>query len=114
MQSSSESFAVTIVSVEEMMRGSLSLIHRRRDPQAQIPPYAKLQRWIASLAKWQVLPWDMDAADRMASLRSQKIRVGSMDLKIAAVALVHGSILLTRNARDFELVPGLTIEDWLG
>lgn len=36
-----------------------------------------------------------------------------MDLKIAAVALVNQALLLSANRRDFELVPGLRVEDWL-
>ena len=46
-------------------------------------------------------------------LRRQGVRIGSMDLKIACIALVHGAILLTRNSSDFAHVPGLRIENWL-
>jgi tRNA(fMet)-specific endonuclease VapC len=35
-----------------------------------------------------------------------------MDLKIAAIALAHNATVLTRNVKDFKLVPGLRIEDW--
>jgi hypothetical protein len=35
------------------------------------------------------------------------------DLKIAAIALTHDSLLLSANLRDFEQVPGLQVEDWL-
>ena len=41
-----------------------------------------------------------------------KIRVGTMDLKIAAIALANDSTLLTRNIQDFSKVPDLKIEDW--
>jgi tRNA(fMet)-specific endonuclease VapC len=41
-----------------------------------------------------------------------KIRIGTMDLKIAAIALAHGATLLSRNLVDFKKVPGLTVEDW--
>ena len=37
----------------------------------------------------------------------------STDLFIAATALVHGLTLVTHNARHFQNVPDLTLEDWL-
>jgi len=44
----------------------------------------------------------------------RKIRLGTMDLKIAATALVNNALLLSANRRDFERVPGLRVENWLG
>jgi tRNA(fMet)-specific endonuclease VapC len=35
-----------------------------------------------------------------------------MDLKTAAITLVHNVTLLTRNLVDFWKVPGLKAEDW--
>lgn len=46
-------------------------------------------------------------------LRGQRLRLGTMDLKIAATALVHDALLLSANRRDFERVPGLRVENWL-
>jgi predicted nucleic acid-binding protein len=39
--------------------------------------------------------------------------IGTLDLKIASIALEHAAMLLSANARDFEQVPGLRVEDWL-
>ena len=63
-------------------------------------------------AAWVVLPWDT-AADMFVSFRRQGIRLGSMDLKIACIALVHDATLLTRNTSDFAQIPGLRVANWL-
>jgi tRNA(fMet)-specific endonuclease VapC len=46
-------------------------------------------------------------------LVKSKIRIGTMDLKIASIALANDATVLTCNARDFGKVPNLRIEDWL-
>ncbi len=35
-----------------------------------------------------------------------------MDLKIASIAISRGAILVSRNLRDFEGIPNLTVKDW--
>ncbi|HEX5104141.1 MAG TPA: type II toxin-antitoxin system VapC family toxin [Pirellulaceae bacterium] len=104
---------IAIVSAEEIFRGWLSEIRRKSDVAKQISPYHEFQRAIATLANWQILPWDAQAVSQFKALKQTKIRVGTMDLKIASIALAHGATLLTRNTADFERVPGLQIEDWL-
>jgi len=105
--------AVSIVTVEEQVRGWLAEIGRHRDPHRQISPYAKLQRQIDLFAHWAILPWDADSADIFVKFRSQGLRIGSLDLKVACIALTHDATVLTRNAKDFAQVPGLRIENWL-
>lgn len=46
--------------------------------------------------------------------RRQNIRIGSMDIKIASIAIANDALVLSANLRDFELVPGLRVENWLG
>ena len=87
--------------------GSLAAPHR------QIQAYQRLQRRIEFFAAWVVLPWDTVAADMFVSFRRQGIRLGSMDLKIACIALVHDATLLTRNTSDFAQLPGLRVANWL-
>jgi hypothetical protein len=75
-----------------------------------------LSRWkIASqrIRQLAILPFDVLAADKFNSRRAQQVRVSTMDLKIASIALVHDATLLTSNVRNFERVPGLRVEDWL-
>ncbi len=49
----------------------------------------------------------------LEELRKLLRRVGTMDLKIAAICLVHDATLITRNLADFGQVPGLRVENWL-
>jgi tRNA(fMet)-specific endonuclease VapC len=109
---SGEETATTIITVEEQLRGWLAQIHRLANPHEQIPAYRRLHERIEFFAHWMVLPWDAAAADLFLKLRRQGVRIGSMDLKIACIALAHGGTLLTRNSGDFARVPGLTVEDW--
>jgi tRNA(fMet)-specific endonuclease VapC len=104
---------VTIVTVEEQMRGWLAEIRRRHDPHRQIPPYTKLQRSVEAFADWLILPWDDASADLFLKFRRQGLRIGSLDLKIACIVLAHDAILLTRNVEDFTQVPELRFENWL-
>lgn len=59
------------------------------------------------------LPFDEQAATRYASIVASRIRLGRPisveDAQIAAIALVHGLMLATRNERDFALIEGLSV-----
>jgi len=113
LQNASAAYGTTIITVEEIMRGWMAAIHRLQDTRQQIGPYARLQDLIRFFATWKVLRWDELAVDQFESLRQQKIRVGTMDLKIASIALANGATLLTRKRKDFDRVPNLRCEDWL-
>ena len=108
-----EDTATTIVSVEEQLRGWLAEIHRLGSPHQQIPAYRRLQERIQFFAAWVVLPWDNAAADLFLNFRRKGFRIGSMDLKIACIALAYDATLLTRNRSDFTQVPGLRVANWL-
>jgi tRNA(fMet)-specific endonuclease VapC len=48
-----------------------------------------------------------------ADLRREGTPIGPNDLWLAAQALAHGLIMVTRNAREFKRVKGLKVEDWI-
>ncbi len=110
---SGEEVATTIISAEEQLRGWLAQINRLPDAHRQIDSYRRLQRRLDFFAAWHLLPWDADAADRFNSLRADRVRIGTMDLKIASITLARDGTLLSRNLADFRKVPGLRVEDWL-
>ena len=113
LDSATEPYSTTIITVEENMRGWMASIRRTNDPRDQIDAYTRFQRLFSFYATWNILEWDAAAVDVYESLRTAGIRVGTMDLKIASIALANNATLLTRNTNDFNRIPGLNIEDWL-
>jgi tRNA(fMet)-specific endonuclease VapC len=110
-QESSPIFA-TIVSFEEQMRGWLAQIARARSMESQISAYSRLHMLVNDYMEYTILDFDIDAAHVFARLRKARIRIGTMDLRIAAIALANSAMLVSRNLNDFEKVPGLDVQDW--
>ena len=44
--------------------------------------------------------------------RQQRLRVGTHDLRIAAICLAHAATFISRNHRDSTQGPGLQVEFW--
>ncbi len=109
-----EVVAVSIISVEEQMRGWFSAIAKERQAKRQVLAYADLARLFDYFQAFTILLFDERAsAGQFDSLKAARIRIATMDLKIAAIALVNQALLLSANLRDFERVPGLQVENWL-
>lgn len=113
LDSTVEPVATTIITVEEIMRGWLAAIRRQNDPHMQKKAYTRLANLFLFFAEWDILPWDDAAIAIFEELIEQRVRIGTMDLKIASIALANDATVLTRNARDFGKVPNLRMEDWL-
>jgi tRNA(fMet)-specific endonuclease VapC len=108
-----EAVAISIVGVEEQMRGWLAAIAKERLVKRQVTAYRELAKLFEFFAEFTIAFFDESAAEQFDQLRSAKVRIGTMDLKIAATALVNQALLLSANLRDFEKVPGLRVENWL-
>lgn len=108
-----DSVAIPVISVEEQLRAWLAQIHRVQDVRKQVTPYDRLIRLLDTLGDWDVVRWSEAASDEFLRLRKSRVRIGTYDLKIAAMAIVASALLLSANLRDFEQVPGWRVEDWL-
>jgi tRNA(fMet)-specific endonuclease VapC len=108
-----EVIGVSIVTVEERMRGWLAVIAREKQAIRQVLGYKELSRLFEFYQEFEIVLFDEAAARKFDDLRAQRLRMGTMDLKIAATALIHDAILLSANRSDFERVPGLRIQNWL-
>ena len=103
---------VSVASYEEQMRGWMSYLAKFSEIERQVEAYARLQKHLKLYCSIPILSFDLAAANVFEGIRQKKVRIGTMDLKIAASCLAHSALLLTRNARDFSQVPGLRFEDW--
>ena len=108
----SEQIAITVISAEELVRGRLAQIRKATKPQERVYAYYWFAKTLEFLQDFPVVGYDVQAEERFQSLVAQKIRIGTQDLKIAAIALSRRATLVTRNRQDFDRVKGLAIEDW--
>ena len=104
--------ATTIISYEEQTRGWLARIARAKTAKGQVALYRQLRRQLANYCQITIADFDERAASEFERLRRSRIRLGAMDLKIAAIALAQDATLLSRNLSDFGRVPELRVEDW--
>ncbi len=113
MQESGANAALTVITIEESMRGWLAEIQRRtRQPQDQIEVYRRMHLSVEMFARWTMFHWDAEAVSIFTQQRQNGVRIGTLDLKIASIAMAHDALLLTRNTVDFAQVPGLRFENW--
>ena len=102
----------TVVSIQEQLQGRFAAINHPRDDHHLLESFQGLLKVLGRFASLNVLPFETNALHCFQDLRRQRIRIGTNDLRIAAIALTRGVKVVTRNTRDFEQVPGLLIEDW--
>jgi tRNA(fMet)-specific endonuclease VapC len=105
-------FALSIASFHEQVLGGHAFLNRSRTTVDLIRGYSLLLEILQTYMANPVLPFDAAAAMVCDGLQAQRLRVATMDLRIASIALSRGLVLLTRNVRDFGRVPGLLSDDW--
>jgi tRNA(fMet)-specific endonuclease VapC len=107
-----EPVCVTLVSFEEQVRGWLAYLSAARTSMKRIQGYSRLATMLRHYCANAVVEFDARADAEFERLTKAKVRIGTLDLRIAAIALVHNALLVSRNLRDFRKVPGLRVEDW--
>lgn len=108
--------AITIITVQELFNGWMGRLNDSSQSNHQVSLYAKLSRVVAYLQEVKVLELDKtaDCCFRMLLTENPSLRKKRLqkDMRIAAIVLSLDATVVTRNRRDFGLVPGLRIEDW--
>ena len=102
----------TPVSLEESLSGWYTYLRRAKTPADESRAFGELVRTTVGYAQLPFLPLTEAALARAEGLIRLKLNVKRNDLRIAAIALEAGATVVTANVRDFQRVPGLTVEDW--
>lgn len=102
----------TAINIEEQLRGRLAQVAEAKEGILQSNAYQRLIETVMLLSEFNILQYDEKSQDIYQNFRNQRVRIGTQDLRIASIVLANKGILLTKNLRDFEKVPGLTIQDW--
>lgn len=108
-----ERIHITVVTVEELVRGRLDTIHRCRSDAVRLPAaYDGLERLLQDLRKFNVRSYSPAAEARFRTFPAAVTRAGSQDCRIAAVAIEAGLTVVTCNFRHFQRIPGVQCVDW--
>ncbi len=102
----------SIISYHEQLLGCHQFIQTARTADQVVRGYELLEDLRRLYALANVVLFDAAAAVECGRHSSGRLRVGTMDLRIASIALARGMILLTRNTVDYSRIPGLVYEDW--
>jgi tRNA(fMet)-specific endonuclease VapC len=98
-------FACCVVSLHEQVVG------QAKNSAGLIRGYQLLERLPRDYLTFALHPFDVPSETIYDGLLAQNLRVNSMDLRLAAIALSRNLTVLTRNLRDFGRVSGIKIED---
>jgi tRNA(fMet)-specific endonuclease VapC len=103
---------ITIVTVQERLRGRIAACTAATDPDDYIRATRLLRRTFDALKPIRVLDFDGRPAAEFRRLKAARVRIGTMDLRIASITLALDALLISRNLIDFRKVSGLRVEDW--
>jgi len=107
--------AVPVVVIEGIMRGRLQVIRQAEAGQARVNlprAYDLFEQTLRDIQQVTVLSYTPQADTVYLQWRHQRIRVGTHDLRIAAICVAHGATLISRNRQNYTPVHGLQVEFW--
>ena len=112
----SNDVVITVITVQELFNGWNRKLNDPKEANNLSHLYTKLWKTTEFFRVITILNFDADAENYYNNLRQfskalAKKRVAK-DLRIASIALTHSATVVTRNYRDFSLVPNLKIENW--
>ena len=105
----------TIITKAEMLRGRFEFLLKAASGEELLRAQHWLDRTEELLAQIIVIPVDKIVAAQFTRLRALKDlrKIGRADLLVASIVLAHRAILVTRNIRHFQQIPGLKPVNWV-
>ncbi len=107
--------SLPVIVIEEIMRGRLNIIRQAEAGRGSIGisnAYELFEETFRDFRRVHVLSFTSQAEALYQEWRGQGIRTATHDLRIAALCVAHSAKLISRNRRDFEKIPGLSVEFW--
>ncbi len=107
--------ATTIVNKAEIIQGRISFLLKANDGEQLMRAQALLAETERLLIEMDVVSFGAAATAQFEILVANRSlrKAGRPDLLIASIALANKATLVTRNTKDFEIIPGLRIENWM-
>src|SRR5207249_487527 len=84
-----DSVAICPINIEEIMRGRLAPLGRVLSGTKHVQAYARLVAAEELFRLFPLAPFDATSENEFQHLRAARLGVGTLDLKIAAIALTH-------------------------
>ena len=109
-----DQIAISVVTRIEVLLGRFEFLLKAADGEQLQRAQTRLLQSDRDLESLRIIPINPAAAAEFDKLRHDKKlkKIGRADLLIACVALAHRAKVVTRNLKHFQLVPGLTVENW--
>ena len=114
-QTEPENLAISIITAEEICQGWFSEINKYSQASQSsklLLAYSEFEKALDFFQTIQRVSFDTNAHHQFEILRHQYRRLGTRDLRIAAIALSINATVITRNAKDFGQISNLSIADW--
>src|SRR5262249_9809400 len=89
--------AITVISVEEQLSGWYAQVRQAKQSSQMAHAYQRLADTVRVLGRLPILSYTLPAIQRYEQLRLLRLKIGKMDLRIAAIVLEHSGTLVTRN-----------------
>lgn len=114
-QTEPDKLAISVITAEEICQGWLSEINKCSQASQSsklLLAYAEFENALDFFQTIRRVSFDNNAYCQFEILRSQFKRLGTRDLRIAAIAMSMNATVVKRNAKDFGQILNLSIEDW--